>query len=192
MKKTLGLIALVAALAAPAFAGTTTWKIDVAHTTTIFKIQHMGAGKFIGRFNDTQGTIVWDKDDASKSTIEVTVKVDSIDTANADRDKHLKNDDFFAAKQFPKITFKSTKIATTGPDRYDVTGDLTLHGVTKPVTAAMVITGVGHNKHFKKDLIGAEATFKIKRTDYGMDKMVGNEGVGDEVEITIGIEATKE
>src|SRR5262245_38460096 len=109
MKKTIGLFALVAALAAPVYAGTTTWKIDTAHTTTIFKIQHMGAGKFIGRFNDTQGSIVWDDADPTKSTIEVTVKVESVDTANADRDKHLKNEDFFAAKQHPKITFKSTK-----------------------------------------------------------------------------------
>ncbi|MEZ0228842.1 MAG: YceI family protein [Planctomycetota bacterium] len=191
MKKTLGLIALVAALAGPVYAGTTTWKIDVAHTTTMFKIQHLGAGKFIGRFNDTQGTIVWDDADPTKSTIEVVVKVDSVDTANADRDKHLKNEDFFAAKQHPKITFKSTKVEKDG-DKFKVTGDLTMHGVTKPVTAAFEITGKGHNKHFNKDLIGAEASFKIKRSDFGMDKMVGTDGVGDEVEITIGVEATKE
>lgn len=190
MKKTFGLLALVAALAAPVYAGTTTWKIDTAHTTTMFKIQHMGAGKFIGRFNDTSGSIVWDDADPTKSTVEVVVKVDSIDTANADRDKHLKSEDFFAAKQYPKITFKSTKVEKDG-DNFKVTGDLTLHGQTKPVTAHFAITGKGRNEKYKLDLIGAEATFKIKRTDFGMDKMVGNEGVGDEVDLIIGIEATK-
>ncbi len=186
MKKTLGLIALVAALGAPVYADT--WKVDSVHTTTSFKVQHFGAGRFMGRFNETTGTINWNDADPTKSTIEVEVKVDSIDTHDAGRDKHLKSDEFFGVKQFPKITFKSTKVEKDG-EKFKVTGDLTLHGETHAVTAPFEITGKG--KGMKgEERVGGEATFKIKRSEWGMKGMVGP--IGDEVEITIGIEAVKE
>ena len=183
MKK-LGFVALAVALAAPVYAET--WKVDPVHTNVLFKVQHFGAGRFIGRFNETTGTINWDDQDPSKSKIEVEVKVESVDTHDAKRDGHLKSPDFFDAKQFPTIGFTSTKIEKDG-DRFKVTGDLKLHGETHPVTTAFEITG----KSTKGDRIGGEAIFKIKRTEWGMKKMVGNDGVGDEVELTIGVEATK-
>jgi polyisoprenoid-binding protein YceI len=186
MKRSLLAALVVLGLAFPAFADS--WKVDAIHTTVLFKVQHFGAGRFIGRFNAAEGKIAWDDQDPTKSSIEVTVKADSVDTASADRDKHLKSPDFFNTKQYPTITFKSTKLEKSDKG-FNVTGDLTLHGETHPVTAAMEITGKG--KGMKgEERIGAEATFKIKRTEFGMKGMVGP--VGDDVELTVGIEAIKE
>src|SRR5262245_13671893 len=137
MRRASFLSLLVLAAAVPAFAADS-WNIDPVHSNVIFKIQHLGTSRFIGRFNSVAGKIVWDQDPA-KSSIEVTVKTDSIDTNNADRDKHLKSPDFFNAKQHPTITFKSTKVEK-GEKDYTLTGDLTLHGETHPVTARFEIT----------------------------------------------------
>jgi polyisoprenoid-binding protein YceI len=184
--KKIGLLALVAALAAPVYADS--WKVDPVHTTVDFKVQHFGAGRFIGRFNETSGTIAWDDQDPTKSTIAIEVKTESVDTHDPGRDKHLKSPDFFNSKQFPTITFKSTKLEKDG-DKFKVTGDLTLHGETHPVTAPFEITGKG--KGMKgEERIGGEAILKLKRSDFGMKNMVGP--VGDDVEITIGVEAIKE
>lgn len=186
MKKTLGLLALAAALAAPAYAADT-WAVDPVHSTVLFKVQHFGAGRFIGRVNDPSGKIVWDDADPTKSSIDVEVSVENIDTHEPSRDKHLKSDDFFGAKQFPKIHFKSTKIEKDG-DKFKVTGDLTLHGETHAVTVPFEITGKGKDPK-GTERVGGEAVFKIKRSDWGMKKLVGP--VGDDVELTIAIEATK-
>lgn len=187
MKRSVVAAVLVLGLVVPVFAES--YVIDPVHTTVIFKIQHMGAGRFIGRFNATSGKLAWDEKDPSKSSIEVSVKSDSVDTANADRDNHIKGPDFFNAKQYPTISFKSSKVEKAG-EHYTVTGDLTLHGETRPVTAKFEITG--HGKHLKsgKPLIGFEATFKIKRSEFGMKQMVGP--LGDEVDIIVGVEAEKE
>jgi len=186
MKKTLGLIALIAALSAPVYADN--WKVDPVHTTVLFKVHHLGAGRFIGRFNDTSGTIKWDDADPTKSTIEITVKTESVDTANADRDKHLRSPDFFNAKQHPSITFKSTKVEKDG-EKFKLTGDLTLHGETHAVTASFELTGKG--KGMKgEERVGGEATFKIKRSEWGMKGFA--EAIGDEVDLTVSIEAVKE
>ena len=115
------------------------------------------------------------------------MKAESIDTHNEDRDKHLRGQDFFAVKQYPDITFKSHSIRKHG-DHYEATGELTLHGVSKKVT--LDLTNIASAKGRKgEDLIGGEAKLTIKRTEYGMDKLVGP--VGDEVNVMIGIEARK-
>jgi len=172
----LGVLLVAVALGAPVLAADK-YKIDPVHTTVNFKVQHMGAGRFVGRFNETSGSLEWDDADPSKSKIEVEVNVDSVDTNNKKRDEHLKSPTFFSAKQFAKITFKSTKIEKDG-DKFKVTGDLTLHGETHPVTTGFEITGKGKDMQ-KHDLVGGEAVFKIKRSEWGMKEFA--EAVGDEV-----------
>jgi polyisoprenoid-binding protein YceI len=119
---------------------------------------------------------------------DVTVKVDKLDTANAKRDQHLKSSDFFNAKQFPDIEFKSTGVKSTGDKTFDVTGDLTLHGVTKSITVPMTFVGAATTPMGAR--AGFDATFTIKRSDYGMNFMPGM--VGDDVTLMINLEGVKQ
>ena len=113
--------------------GADTYKVDPVHSSLIFSMKHFGVTDFYGRFKEISGTVTFDAADPSKSSVELTVPVESIDTQNEKRDQHLKSPDFFNAKQFPTITFKSTKVEGSG-DNYKISGDLTIHGVTKPIT----------------------------------------------------------
>jgi polyisoprenoid-binding protein YceI len=166
------------ALAADAF------QVDAVHSSVLFRVKHMNVSYTYGRFNDVSGHFLLDEADPSKSLFDLTVKSESIDTANTKRDNHLKGTDFFNAKQFPTITFKS-KSVKKGDSGYDVTGDLTLHGVTKPVTFRVASTGTGRGM-IGGTLAGVEASVVIKRSDFGMTFMVGP--VGDEVTVTVALE----
>ncbi len=184
--------ALVLAMVFSGLASASAWadsyKLDTVHSSVIFSNHHMNAGYVYGRFNTIDGTMVLD-DNAAKCSFDVTVKAASIDTANQKRDDHLKGPDFFNVEQFPTITFKSTKVAAgKEANTLDVTGDLTLHGVTKTITITMTKTGVGGMG--KEVRAGAEASFTVKRTDYGMNKMVGPSG--DEVRLIVALEGVKE
>jgi polyisoprenoid-binding protein YceI len=165
-----------------------TYKVDTVHSTVLFKIKHMNASYSYGRFNAIQGAFALDEKDPAKSSFDVTLKVDSVDTANAGRDNHLKGPDFFNAKQFPTISFKSKSIASAGKGVYDVTGDLTLHGVTKSVKVAVEPTGMGKDPR-GRSIAGVEGAFRIKRSEFGMSGMLA--GVGDDVLITISLEGGK-
>jgi polyisoprenoid-binding protein YceI len=169
---------------------------DPAHTSATFRIEHLGISWVSGRFDDVSGKCSLDKTDPTKSTCEVTIKATSINTNNAQRDKHLRSEDFFNVEQFPEMTFKSTSVqkatATEPADAdasYDVTGDFTMHGVTKPVT--FILRG-GKEAEFPKGTqrIGFFAEFSLKRSDYGMSKLPG--AVGDVVKITVSVEAIKQ
>jgi polyisoprenoid-binding protein YceI len=144
---------------------------------------------FYGRFNGPEGTISVDEADPSKTSFDVQLKVANIDTNNPNRDKHLKSPDFFSAEEFPTISFKSTAVKAGEDKKLEVTGDLTLHGKTKSITVPIERIGtadvprMGHRT-------GYEATMKIKRSDFGMDKML--DALGDEVTIRIGLEAGKQ
>lgn len=165
-----------------------TFKIDPVHSSVIFSIKHLGVTDFYGRFNDVSGTVVFDKADPSKSSVEVTVPVESVDTNNEKRDQHLKSPDFFNAKQFPMIIFKSKTVETSG-DTYKVTGELTLHGVTKPVT--LDIKKVSEAKGMEGEIRGGGQTrFTIKRSDFGMNFMQG--ALGDDVTVFLSLEGIKE
>ena len=118
-----------------------TYKLDPVHSSVLFKAKHLNVADFYGRFNDFSGTVTFDNENPSKSSVNLEVKVESLDTHEAKRDQHLKSPDFFNAKQFPVIAFKSTKVEKAGADSYKVTGDFTLHGVTKPVTVEFKKTG---------------------------------------------------
>ena len=183
---TFGLLISVAGLSQARAAET--YEIDAAHFTVIFKVRHLGVSNAYGRFNDFSGTIVADAGHPEKSSVEVTIKADSVDTANEKRDKHLRNQDFFNTKQFPVIIFKSTKVEKTGDKTGKATGDLFLHGVTRTVTVDLTFIGSGKDP-WGGHRAGFEAAFAIKRSDYGMKYLL--EGVGDEVHIIVSLEGTR-
>jgi polyisoprenoid-binding protein YceI len=163
-----------------------TYDIDNAHSAVIFSAKHFGAGFTYGRFRKFSGTFVVDKSPA-KSSVEVTIDAASLYTAEKKRDAHLASPDFFNVKQFPTLTFKSAKVKKSGAG-FDVTGKLTLHGVTKTITLKMKKVGEGKDPYgnFRS---GYEASLKLNRSEYGMNYMVGP--LSDEVRIIIAIEGIK-
>ena len=165
-----------------------TYNIDTGHSTAIFRIKHFGASWQYGRFNDITGTMVFDDADATKSSFDITVKTDSVDTNLDKRDEHLKGPDFFDAAKYPTMTFKSTKVAKGTGNTYKVTGNLTLHGVTKEVTVDVERPGTGQDP-WGGTRTGAEAVLTIKRSDYGISFMP--DGLGDEVRLIISLEGIK-
>jgi polyisoprenoid-binding protein YceI len=188
---------LYALVIAAAVAGTTSvagaddLKIDPVHSFAIFSVHHLQAGYVYGSFEaGPSGNISYDKSDPEKSSFDVHVDVDSLHTHNSNRDKDLKGPDFFNVKQFPEMTFKSTGVKKTGDTTMDVTGDLTLRGVTKSITVGMEMTGVGKGMH-GETRVGFQTNFTIKRSDFGMiadpDPIIG-----DEVRIIVALEAVKQ
>lgn len=168
--------------------GADNYKIDPVHSSVVFSVKHNGVTDFYGAFKDISGTVTFDAADSSKSSVELTVPVESIDTRSEKRDQHLKSPDFFNAKQFPAITFKSSKIEGSG-ESYKITGDLTIHGVTKPITADFKRGADGKGGQ-GKTVGGGEARFSIKRSDYDMKFMIGP--LGDEVNIILSLEGAKQ
>jgi polyisoprenoid-binding protein YceI len=160
---------------------------DGAHSSLVYRVKHMNSTYFWGRFNSIDGAFALDEANPAECRFEFKVKADSVDTGIPKRDLHLKSPDFFNVVQFPTIAFKSQSVTKAG-DGYDVTGDLTLHGVTKPVKVKVVPTGKAKDQR-GTPIAGIEATFTIKRTDFGMSNMVGP--VGDDVWITVGIEGKR-
>jgi polyisoprenoid-binding protein YceI len=162
------------------------YQVDSTHSSMVFRVKHMGTSNFYGRFNNITGSFTLD-DDPSKCAFAVELKTDNVDTANPKRDQHLKSPDFFNAKQFPTISFKSTQVKKSADGNFEVIGDLTLHGVTKPVTAKVTKTGAG--KMQGRQLAGVEAELSIKRSDFGMSFML--EGIGDDILVIMGLEGNK-
>jgi polyisoprenoid-binding protein YceI len=165
-----------------------TYKVDPVHSTVFFKVKHAGVGYVYGRFTNFAGTLSFDDANPADSSIAVNVNAASVDSGNANRDKHLKSPDFFNVKEFPEITFKSTGIKKVDDHNYELTGDLTLLGVTKPITAKIERVGTASIPRLG-DRTGIEAVFTIKRLDYGMKFMP--EALGDEVTVTAALEGTK-
>jgi polyisoprenoid-binding protein YceI len=160
--------------------------LDGMHTAVTFKASHLGLSWTHGRFNNVSGSFRIDPD-AGKCAFNLTIKAESLDTANAKRDEHLRSPDFFNVKQFPTLSFESTEVKPI-KDGYQVTGNLTLHGVTKSVSFPLV---GGRKAEFPKGVerTGFTTELSIKRSDFGMDKMI--EAIGDEVYISISFEGTK-
>jgi polyisoprenoid-binding protein YceI len=162
------------------------YKIDPMHSSAVFRVHHFGAGYIYGTFAGPSGDISYDATDASKTSFNVTIDVTTIDTRVPMRDKDLKGPDFFDVKQFPTATFKSTSVKKTGDTTMDVTGDLTLHGVTKSITVSIDATGTG--KGMKGETrAGFETTFSVDRRDFGItydpEPVIGND-----IRIMIGLE----
>ncbi len=172
-------------LALPSLASAETYTIDPGHSAILFKAQHFGAGYTYGRFRGVSGSV---EVAGNKSAVSIEVDAASIYTAQRKRDGHLKGPDFLNVKQFPTISFKSTKVRKRGKT-FTITGKLTLHGVTKTISVKMVKTGSGTNKMSGKKLVGFEGSFTIDRTAYGMKKLVGP--VSKTITLTIAVEAMK-
>ncbi len=164
------------------------YEIDPSHSTLIFKVKHLNTSYFYGRFNDITGSIVADAKNPANSSVITTVKTESIDTNDEKRDKHLRNPDFFNASQFPEIRFRSEKIEQLRDGTYMVSGKLLLHGIEKSLQVKMTKTGEGKDP-WGNYRMGLHTSFKIKRSDFGMKYML--DGIGDEVELSLGIEAIR-
>jgi polyisoprenoid-binding protein YceI len=158
------------------------YAIDPSHSTILFRIKHLGTSYAWGRFDDIAGRVNVDE---RGGALEVVLKADSIDTANAKRDQHLKGPDFFNAKQFPLITFKSSRVTRTGENKYDLEGTLNLHGVDRPLKVQLERTGASKNQ-MGVAIVGYAATFSINRSDFGMKFML--EGLSDEVVLVVSLE----
>jgi len=186
-------LALVSA-AAVAFASPVPYKIDPVHSEVGFKVRHFFT-KVPGRFNDFEGTILLDDKDLTASTVDVTIQTASIYTNNERRDKHLRSEDFFFAEKFPTITFKSTKVVLGEGQKFKIDGDLTMRGVTKPVTLDAELVGMG-TVGMMGSRAGFEATTQVNRKDWGINwnKVLDNGGtmLDDNVAIELGVEAFKE
>ncbi|WP_448208068.1 YceI family protein [Azospirillum sp. sgz302134] len=192
MKKTLFAAALLATAfgaAVPASAAPVAYKIDPAHLSVAFIVNHLGFSNLIGRFNTAAGDLSFDKDAVEKSTVAVTVDTASVDTNHAKRDEHLRSPDFFNAKEFPKMTFKSTKIEKTGDKTGKLYGDLTLLGVTKPVVLDVTFNKDGVSPASKQETVGFSARGKVKRTDFGMK--YGAPYISEDIDLLIEAEAVK-
>jgi polyisoprenoid-binding protein YceI len=188
-------LALTVALAIPALAFADTWQIDPPHTNVEFTVRHMMISNVKGQFEKTSGTIKTDSNDPASAKIDATIDAASINTRVEKRDAHLKSAAFLDVDKFPTITFKSTKVETEGPNKWKVTGDLTLHGVTKPVVLEVEGSGAPISDPMGNMRAGASATTKISRKDFGLTwnqpLESGGVMVGDEVAISIDVEAIK-
>lgn len=185
----LSLALLLPALAAAELA---VYNVDASHSGVSFTIRHFVTNT-PGRFKDFGGTIKYDKANPAASSVEFTVKTPSIDTANDDRDNHLRGGDFFEVEKFPTMTFVSKKVAAKDADTLEVTGDLTIKGVTKPITIPVEVLGTAKTPNGEK--AGFETSFTINRKDYGIvwNRVMDSGAVlGDDVKVTISIEANRQ
>jgi polyisoprenoid-binding protein YceI len=178
-----GLLALASALPAAA----AVYEIDARHTQVFFTYTHNGYSHLRGRLNEVSGTFDFDPADPAKSSIQVQLPLSSLSTGVARLDTHLKSADFFDATQFPTAAFKSTGVTVKGKDRLAVAGDLTLKGVTRPVVFDVTVNSTAPNGFTKLPAAGFDAHAVIKRSDFGVDGMLG--AVPDEVAIDISMEA---
>lgn len=184
---------LVATLASSLAFGTAapaaeTYTVDPVHSWVVYRVKHMDVASSFGLFKDVSGSFTIDESGPEKSSFAVSVKVDSIDSANPKRDEHLKGPDFFNAKQFPTISFKSTKVVKLPTGGYEVLGVLAMHGVEKPVS--IKIAAVPQMKGPRGGYVaGFDTEMKIKRSDFGMADAAP--GIGDEVTLMMGIEGTR-
>lgn len=195
MKAIRHLSALVLFAALPLLAqmpATDTFTVDKNHSTAMFKVRHMMAN-VVGQFRDFNADVNIDRENPAKSSVEFTIQATSIDTGNPNRDNHLRTSDFFDVAKFPTITFKSTAVTAKSKNDFDVTGDLTMHGITKRVT--LPVTFMGFAKTAKGEKAGFEIETTINRKDYEVlwNKSLDEGGLllGDDVKVTINLEMDK-
>ncbi len=162
--------------------------VDPVHSTMIFGINHLGVSTFYGRINGPTGEFHLSHNEPAASSFDISAKAENVDTNHEGRNQHLKSGDFFDAKQFTDITFKSTAVSRSGKTTFAVTGDLTLHGVTRPIN--IVIEHIGTKETRMGVRSGFTANFTIKRGDFGMTYGLGGV-LGDDVTLMIGIEGVK-
>ncbi len=177
----LSLLAATPAVAADAYT------FDPVHSSVSFKARHLDISWIHGRFNEVSGSFSLDRENPAKSTFELSIKADSVDTGNVKRDEHLRQPDYFDTKQFPTIDFKSTSVKVV-KGGYEVTGDFTMHGMTKKVTFA--VEGGKEIEFMGTKRVGFSTALKLKRSDFGFDKS-GIGPIGDEALVIIDFEGTR-
>jgi polyisoprenoid-binding protein YceI len=181
------LLATALALATPAFAAAAPYEIDARHTQVLFEYSHFGLSHITGRFMEVSGTFDFDPANPAASRIEVAIPIATVSTGVPKLDEHLQSPDFFDAASFPTATFRSTSVTAAGEGRWNVAGELTLHGVTRPVTLAVKVNYAGPHPMSKAPVAGFDATTTIRRSEFGISGMLPN--VPDEVRIRITMEA---
>ena len=164
----------------------TVFEVDAVHSFVLFKVSHLGFSNTYGRFKTVSGQIELDKKKVENSKLTMEIQVSSLNTEDAKRDKHLRGPDFFNVKQFPKITFKSTKITPSG-SQYKITGMLNMRGQSKEITGDLELMRTGKDP-WGAIRTGGEARFLIDRKDFNMKYMSGENGIGEKVEIIASIE----
>ena len=186
------LASMASGLSLPAAGATTAWQIDPQHSSAQFAVRHLGLSTVRGAFSKLSGTMQLDDQDVTKSTIEVSIDVNTVDTREPDRDKELRSERFFDLARFPTMTFKSKKVEQVAPGKLRVTGDLNMHGTTKEVVLDVDGLTAPAKDPWGNQRIAASATTKINRQDYGVkwNAKLDNGGavVGDDVNITIDVE----
>jgi polyisoprenoid-binding protein YceI len=177
---------------APGISLASPWDIDPAHSNVEFSVRHLMVSTVKGNFQKVSGFVELDDKNITKSSVEVTIETASIDTREPKRDAHLRSPDFFDATKYPTITFKSTKVEKTGKDKLKVTGDLTIHGISKPVVLMAEGPSPALKDPFGRTVRGVTATGKINRKDWGMvwNKALDTGGVmvSDEVKLELNAE----
>jgi polyisoprenoid-binding protein YceI len=186
MRKTL-LAAALLAFAGSVFAAPVTYKIDPNHTDVLAQWSHFGFSNPSAHFGKADGTIVYDAENVSASSVQVTLPLSGLNSFVADFDAHLRSGDFFDAEKFPAATFKSTKVESAGKGKLKVTGNLTIKDITKPVVLDVTLNKSGEQPMAKRAAIGFDATATVSRTAFGVGKYVPN--VSDEVKLRITTEA---
>jgi polyisoprenoid-binding protein YceI len=170
----------------------TSWKADSVHSRFGFNVKHLGIASFNGSFKEYKLSITGDAADFSDAVVELSATTASINTDNEMRDKHLKSADFFDAEKYPAFTFKSTSFKLVKGNEYKVAGDLTLHGVTKPVTLTAELVGKAVHPQSKKDLVGFKVTGSFKRSDFGVGAGFPAPMLSDDVNIAGDFEFVKQ
>ena len=193
MKKLLVLLVVAsAALFAFTPVALNTWKADKAHSKLGFVVTHLMVTDVEGSFKNFESTITASKDDFSDAQISLSADVNSVYTEDDQRDGHLKSADFFDAEKYPKITFKSTSVKKVSANKFLVTGDLTLHGVTKKVTLNSTLRGVTVNPMNKKTIAGFKVTGTLKRADFNLGSKFPNAMLSDEITLNANTEYVKD
>jgi polyisoprenoid-binding protein YceI len=186
--------ALALAFAAPPEAASTAmpteaegrFNVDTVHSMALFRVQHLGAGQFWGRFNDVKGTIEYRSDAAANAlAFDISIDTGSVDSGHEGLDRHLRSPDFFNSKEFPAMTFKSVSASPASSGMWKVEGDLTMLGVTRRIAAEVEFTGA---KTMRDRRCGFEAVFTIRRSDFGMNWGIENGSLGDSVRVIVGLE----
>jgi len=189
MKRFLLLLLAVAVPALPVFAQVETWNLDPAHSAAHFAVRHMGISTVRGAFSKLSGTVQYDPAHPEQSVLDVTIDANSVDTRVEMRDKDLRSSNFFDVEKYPTITFKSKKVESAGTGKLTITGDLTIHGVTKEA----ILHVDGPNGPIKdprgNQHMGAAATTQVNRKDFGVNGQPT--GVGDDITITLDVEMVK-
>jgi polyisoprenoid-binding protein YceI len=184
------LAVVIAALSTFCLAAPQTWQIDPNHTAAQFSVKHLGISTVRGQFEKASGTVSFDPSDPTKASIEATIEANTVNTRVQMRDNDLRSPHFFEVEKYPTITFKSTRAESAGTGKLKVTGDLTIHGVTKQVVLDVDASSQPINDPMGKGLrMGASATTSVDRRDFGITYMQGI--VADEIQITLDVEMTR-